>query len=688
MLLIFSRFQRRKQDDRRNSLMLTAALASLSVAGCTAEQNRLSANEATLERQEVFRQYDRLEAGLGAVYDLNGLPSPSNSPREWVRNNRVGSQADFENARRLRLRAFEELSALQAPESDAPDFSAFWEIHSAYRNAVTTVSAGHGIQSLIYTRPYVIDHVNGPHLRAMELFGQLTSADDSTNYVTLSAQLPDIVSHLEIVRRRLDLDRAAGLAPPANVLRKILADLDASPLADAGRFETWVLNWKSGVPRNTPRPTALQRFADDIASDLVPEMARLRDLISELIDDHASDEPLTSADVAFFQASIDQVTSNRMTLQSCLMTSRRLADEAQEEFWSGIRGNWYAHLPPPEEVSETDLAEDDPGFEQTDPTLPEPILPDSPLETLALWASEAPLVIPPFETEPAEPPTALPVSPEQGPVEDPVILPESFLTFQSVIERVWGDLPGFSRRRVPSLALTPILPEPVVGPRRQVPPPPPTQLPPLFERQNSQDFSQTLELNIAVDTLEATPISQHVVALLKSTFPGYDLRLHLAERREDIPALSRGLSTLAYDLGWPLTALETLLDRNAFADAPQIEAALLLDRLTVFAMAEAEAGLLSGEVSRDDAIAMLMTRLGWARTEAEAYLMLAETEPGFNCAAVEGYVTFSDLLTRSRGVLGRRFQLSGFHEALLANGSRPLELVELDVDDWISDQLQ
>tara|TARA_Y100000052_G_scaffold19324_2_gene18982 strand:- start:217 stop:2304 length:2088 start_codon:yes stop_codon:yes gene_type:complete len=695
MMLTFSRVSQQTHKVRRGGLLANAAAACLLLSGCSAEQDRQSSGEAAIERQDIYRQYDRLEEGLGAEYALLGLPSPQTSPREWVRSDGVETQAEFENARRLRLLAFEELSSLQAPEGDAPDFSAFWEVHSAYRSAVATASAGHGSQTLVYSRPYVTDHVNGPHIRAIDLVERLRVTENPPRYVTLAAELPGLLDSLKKVRRRLDLDKAAGFAPPEHILRQIVSDIDETPLSSAEQYQIWLEAWKASAPRDMPRTPDQLRFANELPETLLPELALFRASLLNLIAAYEMDLPLSSANPDFFRSVISQVTSHRMTPQSCLMTSRRLADETQEEFRNHVERNWYAHLPPPPPLPETAAPEgENAPLQNIDDPAPPPALPDfpeAPNAVLALWAETAPLFLPEFDERIADAPlTDDPAQPAEIPPPGTPVLPKVFVNFESAMNRIWGELPAFSRTRIPALELSADLPELSIPTRRAPNPadPAPAIAPPLFQRMSEPHDNQTLQLLISIDALNAAPMSQHVVALLKASYPGYDLRLLLMERREDVPRLARSLSTLAYDLGWPLAALHTLSEREAFAGSPQLTAAVLADRLGVFTLAEAEANLLSGEMSREDITLQVQARLGWSADEVERYLRLVEVEPGFGCAAVEGYVTFTDLLERSRGVLGARFQLSGFHDALLASGSRPLELVELDVDDWISDQLQ
>ena len=114
---------------------------------------------------------------------------------------------------------------------------------------------------------------------------------------------------------------------------------------------------------------------------------------------------------------------------------------------------------------------------------------------------------------------------------------------------------------------------------------------------------------------------------------------------------------------------------------------MLYQRLVTFTEAEAEIGLMTGTMSEDEAANLLTTRLGISEDDARERLQTFKAEPGLGCAATEGYVMFSSLRDRARGVLGNRLNIRDFHDVLLSTGSRPLALVERDVDNWIASQV-
>ena len=187
--------------------------------------------------------------------------------------------------------------------------------------------------------------------------------------------------------------------------------------------------------------------------------------------------------------------------------------------------------------------------------------------------------------------------------------------------------------------------------------------------------------------LNALPLSVSLIRILEATDPGHRMRLFRTDAREDRPQIARDLSVLSYDLGWMLYSVHALADRGAFDDAPQLEAAMLYRRLEWLAEAETETGFLSESWTEQAAIDNLIYRLGVSRSEASDRLLRMRAEPGFGCAALEGYNALVLLRERAEGVLGNRFNVRDFHDVILSEGSRPLALVERDVDDWIAAQV-
>ena len=639
------------------------SIALLALAACQPERGALSPEAAAVQRQNLYIQLEQLEAQLPQPIPLDLYGIPTRNPRVWLRDTGVPGPAAFENARVRRIIAMEELSDLQAPEADAPDFNAFWEIHGAYVRAGEVSRFSHGQTGLIYSRPYPIDQLSGPHLAALDIMGVLQLDYETADVPMLLGLLPEISNDIRSAHRRLAMDAVSGVVPPEDILRDVTEQITRSPFASETAFEAWRAQWEALETEEFPRSDWTIQLAEGVERLLLPEMTALLATI-EALPQTASLDATAGATSAYYDALLQQVTSGVADAEDCLFNAQRLAEETEAAFDQLLFDHWNDHAPL-----------DDEGNALLDNVA----IPDNPLRAMMVWQQRAPLVPPPAapapdaEGQPVAPPT--PEAAEDAP-------PESFVNFERALEHLSSYLAAYSVQRLPEYELTPVLP-PETPPRGPAPPVPEQ----LYDAPSSFEIFDTVPLRVSTAFLEANPMALSVVDILQTYYPGHAFREMKEERREDLPLLSRELRTLAFDLGWPAYALDVLARRSAFEDAPQLETAMLYQRLVIFTEAEAEIGLLTGTMSEDDAANLLTTRLGIADADARERLQTFKAEPGLGCAATEGYLIFTSLRERARGVLGNRLNIRDFHDVLLLTGSRPLALVERDVDNWIASQV-
>jgi uncharacterized protein (DUF885 family) len=87
---------------------------------------------------------------------------------------------------------------------------------------------------------------------------------------------------------------------------------------------------------------------------------------------------------------------------------------------------------------------------------------------------------------------------------------------------------------------------------------------------------------------------------------------------------------------------------------------------------------------REQAADYMTQTVGLARAAVESEIDRYCVWPAQACGYKIGHLEFVRLRELARGKLGPRFDLRAFHDAVLAGGTMPLEVLAQVVDDWTS----
>jgi uncharacterized protein (DUF885 family) len=165
--------------------------------------------------------------------------------------------------------------------------------------------------------------------------------------------------------------------------------------------------------------------------------------------------------------------------------------------------------------------------------------------------------------------------------------------------------------------------------------------------------------------------------------PGHHLQVAISQEAQGLPLIRSSLLWFgAYGEGWALYAEQLADEIGMYADDPHGRLGYLQSMAFRAARCVVDTGLHAKRWSRDRAIAYMQgvtgDTLGSVTTEIERYCVWPAQA---TCYKV-GQIAINRMRDAARARMGTRFDLKGFHDALLLEGAMPLEVLEQVVDGW------
>jgi uncharacterized protein (DUF885 family) len=166
--------------------------------------------------------------------------------------------------------------------------------------------------------------------------------------------------------------------------------------------------------------------------------------------------------------------------------------------------------------------------------------------------------------------------------------------------------------------------------------------------------------------------------------PGHQLEGGLALSNPNLSLLRKTLGFPAYGEGWALYAEQLSDELGAYADDPLGRLGYLKFQLFRANRCVVDTGIHHLRWSREQAIAYFVDQEGeapgFAAREVERYC----ASPGQACSYKLGHTVITGIRGKAQAALGPKFELKDFHDAVLANGRVPLEVLQRVTDDWIA----
>ena len=183
--------------------------------------------------------------------------------------------------------------------------------------------------------------------------------------------------------------------------------------------------------------------------------------------------------------------------------------------------------------------------------------------------------------------------------------------------------------------------------------------------------------------LEKRPLYSLTALALHEAVPGHHLQISLGRELTDVPAFRLDFYSHAFGEGWGLYS-EKLGEEMGIYKTPYDHFGRLSYEMWRACRLVVDTGIHALGWSRERALSYLADNTALAdqevRTETDRYIAW----PGQALAYKMGELKILELRARATQALGARFDVRAFHDAVMANGSVPLPVLERQIDEYIA----
>ena len=183
--------------------------------------------------------------------------------------------------------------------------------------------------------------------------------------------------------------------------------------------------------------------------------------------------------------------------------------------------------------------------------------------------------------------------------------------------------------------------------------------------------------------LDQRPLYELPSLTLHEAVPGHHHQIALAQEL-DVPLFRRyGVSFAAFTEGWGLYSERLGMEMGLY-DTPEKEMGRLSYEMWRACRLVVDPGIHAKGWTREQAITYMLDQTALSRGNIEAEVNRYISWPGQATAYKVGELRIRKLREAAELRLGARFNLRAFHDAVLENGPVPLDVLEANVNRWMS----
>jgi uncharacterized protein (DUF885 family) len=181
---------------------------------------------------------------------------------------------------------------------------------------------------------------------------------------------------------------------------------------------------------------------------------------------------------------------------------------------------------------------------------------------------------------------------------------------------------------------------------------------------------------------ESRPKYDLTALILHEAIPGHTFQGGIAIELKDIPKFRRYGGYSAYVEGWALYS-ESLGNEMGLYDDPYIHFGALSNEMWRAVRLVVDTGMHYKHWTRKQAIDYFLENVATTEYSATSEVDRYISWPGQALAYKIGELKIKELRQRAEKELGSKFDIRGFHDAVLLPGPLPLTVLELQVNEWI-----
>ncbi|MBA3385566.1 MAG: DUF885 domain-containing protein [Chthoniobacterales bacterium] len=166
--------------------------------------------------------------------------------------------------------------------------------------------------------------------------------------------------------------------------------------------------------------------------------------------------------------------------------------------------------------------------------------------------------------------------------------------------------------------------------------------------------------------------------------PGHHFQLATAQELKGLPQFRKLIPFTAYAEGWALYTEWLAKESGWYEGDPFGDLGRLQGELFRAVRLVVDTGIHAQRWTREQAIAYMLEKTGMGEKDVTAEIERYIVSPGQACAYKVGMLKIQELRFRAQEQLGEKWNEREFHDVVLKNGALPLEILEQQVNDYIT----